>query len=240
MADGVISDYIASSDEITASDGSIKPSGLLDEVGLYNLYDDHDSPEQNAERILEITYPTETLMTVIQNCSKAVSEVTEFTEGGQVIGGEYGSGKSHIELVVYHLFNNPALGQQWLDQNGIEAELPDETQAAALQMFNLDGEYNRLSAAVSDYLGIDEWVESTDLPKVHEIRDRLEGQSTIVLIDEFERWFGMSERSDYEDDNLAFLQNLLEAAGRDESLPSLLEPVHVLGVQVLELPTDLG
>jgi hypothetical protein len=217
MADGVISDYIASSDEITASDGSIEPSGLLDEVSLYNLYDDHDSPEQDAERILEITYPTETLTTIIQNCSKAVSEGTEFTEGGQVIGGEYGSGKSHIELVVYHLFNNPVLGQQWLDQHGIEAELPDETQAAALQMFNLDREYNRLSAAVGDYLGIDEWVESTDFPKVHEIRDRLEGQSTIVLIDEFERWFGMSERSDYEDDNLAFLQNLLEAAGRDDT-----------------------
>lgn len=217
MTDDVIADYISPSDEIQAPDGSINPSGLLDEVSLYNLYDDRESPEQDAERILEITYPTDTLTTIIKNTARTLASDIEFSEGGQIVGGEYGSGKSHIELVVYHLFNSPELGRQWLDQQDIDVALPDETRSAALQMFNLDKEYNRLSEAVGDYLGIDQWAEGTDLPTVHQIRDALGDKPTLILIDEFERWFGMAERAAYRDDNLAFLQNLLEAAGRDDT-----------------------
>jgi len=217
MAEGVLSDYIVPSDEILASDGTINPSGLLDEVSLYNLYDDRDSPEKDAERILEITYPTNTLSTITKNTAEALRSDSDFNEGGQIIGGGYGSGKSHIELVIYHLFNSPELGQQWLDQQGISVELPTNTRTAALQMFNLDSDYNRLSEAVGDYLGINQWGDGSSLPTVHEIRDTLEGRPTLVLIDEFERWFGMADRVEYQDDNLAFLQNLLEAAGRDDT-----------------------
>lgn len=218
MAEGVLSDYILPSDEILTSDGNINPSGLLDEVSLYNLYDDRDSPEKDAERILEITYPTNTLSTITKNTADALRSDSDFNEGGQIVGGGYGSGKSHIELVIYHLFNSPELGQQWLDrQPDISVELPKNTRTTALQMFNLDSDYNRLSEAVGDYLGIDQWGDGSGLPTVHEIRDTLEGRPTLVLIDEFERWFGMADRVEYQDDNLAFLQNLLEAAGRDDT-----------------------
>ncbi|WP_458210962.1 DUF499 domain-containing protein [Haladaptatus sp. NG-SE-30] len=217
MAENVIADYVSPSKEIQASDGTIDPAGLLDEVSLYNLYDKRDSPEQDAERILEITYPTETLTSIIKNTARKLDGDVDFSEGSQIVGGGYGSGKSHIELVVYHLFNSPDLGQRWLDQRGIDVELPNETRTAALQMFNLDKNYNRLSEAVGDYLGIDQWAEGTDLPQVHEIRDTLEDKPTLILIDELERWFGMANRAEYQDDNLAFLQNLLEAAGRDDT-----------------------
>jgi|GEM_PF-1258402 len=217
MGDRVIADYVAPSEEIQGPEGTIDPSGLLDEVSLYNLYDEHEAPEQDAERILEITYPTETLTSIIENSARKLDQEHGFSEGAQIVGGEYGSGKSHIQLVVYHLFNSPTLGQQWLNQQGIKVDLPKETSTAALQMFNLDKDYNRLSEAVGDYLGIDEWAKGTDLPTVHQIRDKLSGTPTLLLIDEFERWFGMANRADYRDDNLAFLQNLLEAAGRDDT-----------------------
>ena len=55
---------------------------------------------------------------------------------------------SHIELVVYHLFDSPDFGQCWLDRNGLDVTLPDETRSTAFQVFNLDREYNRLSEAV--------------------------------------------------------------------------------------------
>jgi hypothetical protein len=217
MSDRAIADYITPSEEITRSDGTIDSTGLLDEVNIYNLYDDRESPEQDAERILEITYPTDTLKTIIENTAENLRGGSEFSEGGQIIGGGFGSGKSHIEIVVYHLFNSPELGQSWLDQQGIDAELPAETRATALQMFNLNKDYNRLSEAVGDYLGIDEWTDGTDLPTVHEIRDALDDKPTLILLDEFERWHGMKNREAYQDDNLAFLQNLLEAAGRDDT-----------------------
>ena len=217
MTANPIADRVTPSEEILRDDGTIDSKGLLDEVNLYNLYDDRDSPEQDAERILEITYPTETLSTIIRNTARNLNRDTGFSEGGQIVGGGYGSGKSHIGLVVYHLFNSPEIGQPWLDQQEIDADIPSETRTAALQMFNLDKDYDRLSEAVGDYLGIDQWAEDTDLPTVHQIRDALEDKPALVLIDEFERWYGMYEREAYQDDNLAFLQNLLEAAGRDDT-----------------------
>ena len=217
MTNTPISERITPSDEILRDDGTIDSTGLLDEVSLYNLYDDRNSPEQDAERILEITYPTDTLKTIIRNTARNLNGESDFSEGGQIVGGGYGSGKSHIELVIYHLFNSPSLGQAWLDSQGIDVELPSETRTAALQMFNLEKEYNRLSEAIADYLGIDGWVGDNDLPTVHQIRDTLEGKPALILLDEFERWFGMPERKDYQSSNLAFLQNLLEAAGRDDT-----------------------
>ncbi len=217
MTEAPISTRITPSDEILRDDGTIDSTGLLDEVSLYNLYDDRESPEQDAERILEITYPTKTLSTIIKNTAQNLNGDSEFSEGGQIVGGGYGSGKSHIELVIYHLFNSPKIGQAWVDQQGIDVEIPTKTRTAALQMFNLEKDYNRLSEAVGDYLGIDEWTGETDLPTVHQIRDTLDGEPALVLLDEFERWYGMMDRESYRDDNLAFLQNLLEAAGRDDT-----------------------
>lgn len=216
MTDYVISDYITPAEEIQSADGGITADNLLDEVSLYNLYDSRESPEQDAERILNITYPTETLTSIIEYTAEKFDSASSVSEGGHVIGGEFGSGKSHIELVLYHLLTSPELGQQWLGENGIDASLPPNAQTAALQMLNLDRDYDKLHVAVGDYLDIEGWTEG-DPPGVHDIRDALEDRPTAVFIDEFERWFGMSSRADYEDDNLGFLQNLLEAAGRDDT-----------------------
>jgi hypothetical protein len=212
----VIADYIEPAEEIRSETGDITADNLLDEVSLYNLYDTKDSPEQDAERILQITYPTETLTSIIERTAEKFDPSSSVSEGAHIVGGEFGSGKSHIELVLYHLLSSPELGQQWLDEKGIEATLPSDAQTAALQMLNLDRDYDKLHVAVGDYLDIDEWQEGNP-PGVHEIRDRLEDRPTVVFIDEFERWFGMSGRSAYRDDNLGFLQNLLEAAGRDDT-----------------------
>lgn len=216
MTDGVISDFITPSEEIQAEDGGITADNLLDEVSLYNLYDNRESPEQDAERILKITYPTETLTSIIRRTSEKFDSSASVSEGAHIIGGEFGSGKSHIELVLYHILSSPELGEQWLTENDIEAPLPTDTRTAALQMLNLDSDYDKLHVAVGEYLDISDWKEG-DPPAVHEIRDALDDQPTAVFIDEFERWFGMSGRSEFRDDNLGFLQNLLEAAGRDDT-----------------------
>ena len=216
MTEGVIADFITPAEEIQSASGGITVDNLLDEVSLYNLYDSRDSPEQDAEQILNITYPTETLVTIIKRTAEKFDASESVSEGAHIVGGEFGSGKSHIELVLYHLLSSPELGEQWLEENDIDASLPTEVQTAALQMLNLDSDYDKLHVAVGEYLDIDDWQEG-EPPGVHEIRDALDDQPTAVFIDEFERWFGMSGRTEYRDDNLGFLQNLLEAAGRDDT-----------------------
>ena len=131
MSDHVISDFVAPSEELIGEDGDIDPDNLLDEVSLYNLHDDRESPEQDAEYILDITYPTETLTTIIENSTRKLAG-DSLSEGGHIIGGDYGSGKSHIELVLYHLFDSPATSRRWLDDRGIDADIPDKTRTAAL------------------------------------------------------------------------------------------------------------
>jgi hypothetical protein len=217
MTNQVIADFITPSDEITAPDGSITTENLLDEVNLYNLYDDVESPEQDAERILDITYPTRTLEEIIEKSVAKLDSDSDITDGAHVIGGEYGTGKSHIQLVVYHLLTSPQVGDAWLNEHDLSIDIPRETRTAALQMLNLEDSYNRLWEAVGAYVGIDDWVGQDDTPSVHDIRDAMRDRPTALMIDEFERWFGMSARSDYTDDNLAFLQNLLEAAGRADT-----------------------
>lgn len=217
MTECVISDVIDPTDEITASDGSITTANLLNEVNLYNLYDKQDSPEKDAQRILDITYPTNTLLDVIDKTIEKLDPNKPLNDGAHVIGGSYGSGKSHIELVVYHLLDSPEIGDIWLDQHDISRDLPAGTRTAALQMLNLDDSYHRLWEAVGSYLDIDEWKHADDVPVVHEIRDTLADTPTAIMIDEFERWFGMRKREEYTEDNLAFLQNLLEAAGRKDT-----------------------
>ena len=217
MTEQVISDYVTARDEIRSDSGEISTSGLLDEVRLYNLYDDDTAPEKNAERILEITYPTETLIGIVKEVVDKLDSTGANNEGGHVIGGNYGTGKSHIQLVVYHLLSSPDIGQSWLDQHGIDIELPTQTDAAALQMLNLDQSYQRLWQAVGEYLGADEWINSEEVPSALSIRDQFEDSPTILFIDEFERWYGMAARSEYREDNKAFIQNLLEAAGRNDT-----------------------
>lgn len=217
MADTVISEYITPSDEILAEDGSITTENLLDEVNLYNLYDTESSPEQSAERILDITYPTSTLTDIIEKSLAKLNSDKDITDGAHIIGGKYGTGKSHIELVVYHLLNSPDIGEAWASQHGLNLDFIEGTRTAALQMLNLDDSYKQLWEAVGSYLEIDEWVGMDDSPNVHDIRDAFKDQPTAVMIDEFERWFNMSARADYKEDNLAFLQNLLEAAGRKDT-----------------------
>lgn len=216
MTNRVIADFITPAEEIRSADGGITADNLLDEVSLYNLYDTRESPEQDAERILNITYPTETLTAIIERTAEKFESSSSVSEGAHIVGGEFGSGKSHIELVLYHLLTSPELGQTWLDENGIDATLPSNAKTAALQMLNLDRDFDKLHAAVGEYLDIDEW-QTGDPPKVHDIRESLDDQPTAIFIDEFERWFGMSSRAEYTDDNLGFLQNLLEAAGRDDT-----------------------
>ena len=73
-------------------------------VKLYNL-DDRSKPESSARRILGMTYPTQALR-------QAMAAIGERIEGKRrqgtfVFAGDYGTGKSHSLLALYHLLTSP-------------------------------------------------------------------------------------------------------------------------------------
>lgn len=217
-----ISDLITPSEEILDEEGSITTRNLLDEVDLYNLYDESEVPEKDAEQILRITFPTRTLRNIIKRTTERFNPEAALHEGAHIIGGGFGSGKSHVGLVLYHLFNNPELGQKWLNRNDIDATLPEEARVSALQMLNLDtpsGEtYTHLWEPIFRRLGAEEMLDDIGgVPTYADIREAVGDTPTVLFIDEIERWLGMSFRREYWDDNLGFLQNLLEASERKDT-----------------------
>jgi hypothetical protein len=221
-AERTISDLITPSDEILNEEGQITTRNLLDEVDLYNLYDESDVPEKDPERILRITYPTRTLQNIIKRTTERFDPENSLHEGAHVIGGDFGSGKSHVGLVLYHLFNQTDLGQKWLDRNDIDATLPDEAQVSALQMLNLDnpsGEtITHLWQPIFRELGAEEMLDDIGgVPTYADIREAVGDKPTVLFVDEIERWLGMSFRREYWDDNLGFLQNLMEASEREDT-----------------------
>lgn len=219
----VISDYITPSEEILDSEGNISTRNLLDEVDLYNLQDESDVPEKDAEQILRITYPTRTLRNIIKRTTEKFDPEAGLHDGAHVIGGGYGSGKSHIGLVLYHLLDEPEIGQKWLGNHGIDTTLPDSSRVSALQMLNLDtpkGEtYTRLWEPIFRDLGAENKLEELGggVPTYKDIREAVGDTPSLLFIDELERWLNISIRREYKDDNLAFLQNLMETAERKDT-----------------------
>ena len=90
-------------------------------VKLYNL-DDPTKPESSARRILGMTYPTQAL----QQAMMAIEERIEGKrrQGTFVFAGDYGTGKSHSLLTLYHLLTSPDEGQRWLDKWSLSFRFP--------------------------------------------------------------------------------------------------------------------
>lgn len=211
MTDTTISDHVTLSEEIQRPDGEITTENLLHNVELYNLYGGRDSAERDTDKIFRITHPTTVLTDIIE---KTVWKFTdpEFQNGTHVVSGDFGSGKSHIGLVLHHLFNNPERGQDWLDTHGLDITVPQDVDFHAFQMFNLEEGYDYLWEPIYEYLGVsDQLTDVGDVPTVSQIRGLLEGP-TVLFLDELEPWLRMASHQEYKEENLAFLQNLCEAA----------------------------
>ena len=85
-ASRVISNYITPIEEILDKEGNISTRNPLDEVDLYNLQDEADMPEKDAEQILRITYPTRTLQNIVKRTTEKFNPAAGLHDGAHVIG----------------------------------------------------------------------------------------------------------------------------------------------------------
>lgn len=108
-----------------------RPEVLSDEgidgiIDLANLGDPKGRKlEANPERFFSLTYPTADVRRVVQTLSDRFSG-SQDAPGLFLFEGLKGSGKSHLLLLVYHLFENPEEGKQWLDAYTMLCELPED------------------------------------------------------------------------------------------------------------------
>lgn len=182
-------------------------------VKLYNL-DDPTKPESSARRILGMTYPTQAL----QQAMMAIEERIEGKrrQGTFVFAGDYGTGKSHSLLTLYHLLTSPDEGQRWLDKWSLSFSFPAGVQAAVSHLLIEDPDF-AWEPILAKLGRADLLAEVRDHPTGDHIRQLVGDKPLVIILDELESWFGPIEDASRRERNLNFLQNLTEMA-EDPSL----------------------
>jgi len=177
-------------------------------VKIYNL-DDPSKVESSARRMLGMTYPTQAL----QQAMMAIEErmAGKRRQGAFVFAGDYGTGKSHSLLALYHLLTSPDEGQRWLDRGGLSFGFPPGVQAAVSHLLIEDPDF--AWEPIFSRLGRDDLLaEVRDHPTGEQIRQLASDESLVIILDELESWFGPIKDVSRRERNLNFLQNLTEMA----------------------------
>jgi hypothetical protein len=182
-------------------------------VKLYNL-DDPTKPESSARRILGMTYPTQAL----QQAMMAIEERIEGKrrQGTFVFAGDYGTGKSHSLLTLYHLLTSPDKGQRWLDKWNLSFGFPAGVQAAVSHLLIEDPDF-AWEPILAKLDRADLLAKVRDHPTGDHIRQLVGDKPLVIILDELESWFSPIEDASRRERNLNFLQNLTEMA-EDPSL----------------------
>jgi hypothetical protein len=163
--------------------------------------------EARPEDFLELTWPTKDIAYVIEKLDQRFSEKRR-SEGLFLFEGYKGSGKSHLQLVVYHLAKNPDAARRWLKRHGLQCNLPDNIDIIVHKFtdFPLDAVWSLVVKGAS----------ADVRPTLNEVRAAINGRHLFLILDELEMGIRMMADSARRDQNLGFLQMLTEEANRNE------------------------
>jgi predicted AAA+ superfamily ATPase len=182
---------------------------------------EEDRLESNPERFFETTYPSN----AIRNMLSVVNDklVGEDHQGGIVLSGSYGSGKTHALVTIYNLFKHPILAEEWIKYHNIKfntESLKNDNNVCMLSTSEIDPDY--LWKPIFSKLGFSGLSSKVRrYPTISTIEKIIGNGKTAIFIDELERWYGsIDSDNDQEllEANKMFLQNLLEVASENENL----------------------
>ena len=173
--------------------------------------------EAYPDYIFSITFPS----TDILNLLKAVDERLRGVRNQglfEILGG-YGTGKSHILVLLYHLFTNPDKSREWLSRHNIELSIPGNVKVMAFSLMDEPCKY--LWEPIFKGLGKDTLLEKvTDeyqYPGTFLLKEALKDfELVVIIIDELGGWYKTLNGKE-KDLNLAFLQVLAEVACEEKS-----------------------
>lgn len=186
----------------------VKSGELLECVFLDQVFNAPDSKEADRDFVLRATYPTEQLRSLLEHICQKLSGT--HSKGIAVVRGDYGSGKSHTMLALYHLVTAGEEAKETLNQWGIKAKIPDNSRVAAAQLRSEDPD--TLWELIFERTGEKDLFEQIgDYPKREEWASLGHKQPTLIILDELEEWFeGQDEVMKTHTKNA--LSNLIEAS----------------------------
>jgi len=200
-----ISDFLTPRDEVLEG----RFQGVLQ---AHKVTDGNDRLETDPKRLLPATYPSNALRNIFDRVADKFDN--RDSQGGIMLTGPYGSGKSHGLLVLYHMFNSPDIAQKWANEWDIPIDLPSDSDAAIISTSETDADL--IWEPIYRRAGKEDMLERIDrYPTTDHVEALAEDGTFGVFFDEIETWWeSFSEDADREllERNRFFLQNLLEVA----------------------------
>ena len=192
---------------------TISEEGIEGIVDLANLKDESGTKiEARPDDFFQLTYPTSDVKKVLDEINVRFSSSKE-SSGLFLFEGFKGSGKSHLLLMIYHLFKNHRIAQTWLDANGLSCKIPQDA-VVIINKFT-DDPHDSIWNMIFEALGTDAKKGRTH-PKLAEFEKALGDRKIILIFDELEQGIKVISDPALQAQNIAFLQMLSEFSNRSK------------------------
>lgn len=171
--------------------------------------------ESRPDDFFALTYPTADVKRVVERLGQRFAGDSN-VPGLFLYEGLKGSGKSHLLLLAYHLFNSPAAAQKWLSRHGLICSLPSDAEVILNKFTDLplksiwDFIFQRLTG---------EHPEKTVVqPGLEEVKNVLGDRKLVLIFDELEQGINVIGDPALKAQNIAFLQMLSEWGNRSDQV----------------------
>jgi len=200
-----IKDVISPREEVL--ERNIEPT-----VQAHKVDSEEERIESSAAKFLRTTYPSNSIKNVIERANQKLK--FQDNQGGFLLLGPYGSGKSHALITLYHLFNSPDEADEWTSSWNIEFDIPENSNSIIISSQTEDPD--KLWEPIFRKAGKEELLEDIGrYPTTDTIEELVEEENFAIFFDEIETWwesFEDTEDKSLKEQNKFFLQNLLEVA----------------------------
>ena len=194
----------------------LKPRVQSTIEGVIDIENINDSTkrkiESDPERFFDLTYITSDIKRIINSINTRFSDSSK-SAGLFLLEAEKGLGKSHDLVLVYHLVNTPKLSKDWLDNNGLQCQLPEKPKILIRKL--TDKPTDKIWDIVFDDLGYN--LEGR-IPSVDDLNNAIGENQLILILDELERGIQGITDKNKRIQNINFLQMLSEAANRSNAV----------------------
>jgi len=194
---------------------AISEEGIEGIIDLANLKDESKTKiEARPETFFNLTYPTTDIVKVLDQINLRFT-TKQKTSGLFLFEGLKGSGKSHLLLMIYHLFKNYNSAQEWLRGNGLSCQIPKDV-SVIINKFT-DDPHDSIWDMIFAELGKEAKKGKTH-PKLSEFERALGDKKIILIFDELEQGIKVISDTALQAQNIAFLQMLSEFSNRSKQV----------------------
>ena len=192
---------------------AISEEGIEGIIDLANLKDESKTKiEARPDDFFKLTYPTTDVIKVLDAINARFSSSKE-SSGLFLFEGLKGSGKSHLLLMIYHLFKNHQIALEWLNENGLSCKIPQDA-VVIINKFT-DDPHDSIWNMIFEALGT-EAKKGLTHPKLAEFEEALGDKKIILIFDELEQGIKVIGDPALQAQNIAFLQMLSEFSNRSK------------------------